>query len=83
MVTYYWYRFADQPSLQGLGWADDEKERLQARAEKIHAAWRADGQFMAPPSRGTLATFDTGVLVTPPAGMEIGYVPIVTRQDPR
>ena len=36
---------------------------------------------MAPPTVGNLATVDPGAIVTPPAGMEIGYVPIVTRQE--
>ena len=36
---------------------------------------------MAPPSVGNLATVDPGAIVSPPAGMEIGYVPIVTRQE--
>ena len=35
---------------------------------------------MAPPSRGTLATLDPALLVTPPKGLEVGYVPIVTHQ---
>jgi hypothetical protein len=83
VVTYYWYRFADQPSLQGLGWTESEKEQLQAKIEKIHVAWRSNAQFMAPPSRGSLASLDAALLVTPPPGLEIGYVPIVTRQDPR
>jgi hypothetical protein len=36
---------------------------------------------MAPPSRGTLVTLDPALLVTPPQGLEAGYVPIVTRQS--
>src|SRR5262249_16673066 len=39
VVTYAWYRFADQPALQGLGWSTEDKERLQRVVEKIHAAW--------------------------------------------
>jgi len=35
---------------------------------------------MAPSGRGKLATLDPALLVTPPKGMEAGYVPIVTRQ---
>jgi len=34
-VTYSWYRFVDQPSLQGFGWSDAEKNRLQAIVEKF------------------------------------------------
>jgi hypothetical protein len=29
---------------------------------------------------GTLAALDAALMVTPPRGLEIGYVPIVTRQ---
>jgi len=29
---------------------------------------------------GTLAELDPAVIVTPPKGLEVGYVPIVTRQ---
>jgi len=35
---------------------------------------------MAPPSKGELVALDLALLVTPPAGLEVGYVPIVTRQ---
>jgi len=79
-VTYYWYRFVDQPSFQQYRWSDDKKERLQSFIEKLHANWPIDRDYMAPPSRGTLVTLDPGLLVTPPAGLELGYVPIVTRQ---
>jgi hypothetical protein len=38
---------------------------------------------MSPPSSGTLVTLDPALLVTPPEGMEVGYVPIVTAQRGR
>jgi hypothetical protein len=31
---------------------------------------------------GALATLDAALVVAPPKGLEIGYVPIVTRQAP-
>jgi hypothetical protein len=37
--------------------------------------------FTAPPSRGSLAKLDPALLVTPPQGLEVGYVPIVTGQS--
>jgi hypothetical protein len=80
VVTYYWYRFIDQPALQGFSWTTEEKARLQARVESIHTAWGSTRTFMPKPSAGTLATLDQGLFVNPPAGLEIGYVPIVTRQ---
>jgi hypothetical protein len=36
---------------------------------------------MAPPSSGTLARLDPALLVAPPKGLEVGYVPIVTRRE--
>ena len=80
VVTYAWYRFVDQPSFQQYHWSEERKARLQALVEKIHATWPVDRDYMAPPSHGALATLDPALLVTPPKGMEIGFVPIVTRQ---
>jgi len=79
-VTYYWYRFADQPALQNAELDDSEREALQQRIERIHAHWTKDLEYLAPPEVGTLAEIDPALIVTPPAGFEIGYVPIVTRQ---
>ncbi|HOW73840.1 MAG TPA: hypothetical protein PKY77_24825 [Phycisphaerae bacterium] len=80
VVTYSWYRFVDQPSFQQYGWSAQKKAKLQAFVEKIHANWPIDRDYMAPPSRGTLVALDPALLVTPPKGLEVGYVPIVTRQ---
>ncbi len=79
-VTYYWYRFIDQPSFQQYAWSEDRKAKLQAFVEKLHASWPTDRDYMAPPGRGELATLDPALLVTPPTGLEVGYVPIVTSQ---
>lgn len=81
VVTYYWYKFIDQPSLQSLGWSAQEKAQLQARVELLHRNWAGTREFLAPPSAGVLATLDAALLVTPPAGLEAGYVPVVTRQE--
>jgi hypothetical protein len=83
VVTYCWYRFVDQPSFQQYHWSEEKKAKLQAFVEKIHATWPIDRDYMAPPSRGTLVTLDPALLVTPPRGLEVGYVPIVTRQAAR
>jgi hypothetical protein len=48
--------------------------------EKLHANWPIDRDYMAPPTRGKLVALDPALLVTPPEGLEVGYVPIVTRQ---
>lgn len=82
-VTYYWYRFIDQPAFQqySSAWSEDKKAKLQALIEKIHATWPLDRDYMAPPSKGKLVKLDPALIVKPPPGLEVGYVPIVTRQE--
>ena len=80
VVTYYWYRFADQPALLNADLTADERENLQKRVEMLHKKWTKDREYLPPPTVGKLADLDPAVIVTPPKGMEIGYVPIVTRQ---
>lgn len=82
VVTYYWYRFIDQPALQNAGLSRSEKDELQALVEKMHRSWTPDKQYMYPPRRGRLAAFDAAILVKPPKGLEVGYVPVAIRQDP-
>ncbi len=81
LVTYSWYRFVDQPSFQQYAWSDEKKAALQAFVEKVHANWPIDRDYMAPPSHGSLVSLDPALLVTPPTGLEVGYVPIVTHQS--
>ena len=80
-VTYYWYRFIDQPSFQQYDWSLEKKAKLQAFVERIHAAWSTDREHLAPLRRGTLVAMDPALFVVPPPGLEVGYVPIVTRQE--
>lgn len=80
VVTYSWYRFADQPALLNADLTQDERERLQKRVEMLHRQWTKDREYLPPPSFGKLAELDPAVLVTPPKGLEVGFVPIVTRQ---
>ncbi len=80
VVTYSWYRFVDQPSFQQYHWSVEKKAKLQALVEKLHANWPLDRDYMAPPTRGKLVALDPALLVTPPHGLEVGYVPIVTGQ---
>ncbi|HVT11129.1 MAG TPA: hypothetical protein VHE55_02595 [Fimbriimonadaceae bacterium] len=82
VVTYCWYRFIDQPSLQDAGLSEADKARLQSLAEKIQRNWTMDKPYMAPPDRGELAALDPALIVHPPKGLEFGYVPIAIRQDP-
>jgi len=80
VVTYYWYRFADQPALLNADLTAAEREALQKRVEMLHKNWTKDREYLPPPTVGSLADLDPAVLVTPPKGLDIGYVPIVTRQ---
>jgi hypothetical protein len=80
VLTYVWYRFADQPALQNADMTESEREAIQARVEKLHRHWTKDRDYLPPPTRGTLADLDPALLVSPPAGFETGFVPIVIRQ---
>jgi hypothetical protein len=80
VVTYSWYRFADQPALLNADLTPGEREALQKRVELLHKNWNKDREYLPPPTAGRLADLDPAVLVTPPKGLEVGYVPIVTRQ---
>lgn len=83
VVTYSWYRFVDQPSFQQYRWDETKKRRLQDLVERLHASWSPNGTYMDPPTTGKLVSLDPSLLVTPPKGLERGYVPIVTRQVAR
>lgn len=81
VVTYSWYRFVDQPSFQQYHWSEEKKAKLQAFVEKIHTSWGIDRDYMPPPTHGKRVSLDPALLVTPPQGLEVGYVPIVTHQE--
>jgi hypothetical protein len=81
VVTYYWYRFADQPAMQHADITKAERERIQLLVEKMHREWTKDREYLAPPTVGALAKLDPVQIVQPPKGFEIGYVPIATRQE--
>jgi autotransporter-associated beta strand protein len=80
VVTYYWFRFADQPAIMKAGLTSAEREQLQANVVKIHSAWTNGGTYLGPPTMGTLADVDPALLVTPPPGLEVGYVPVASNQ---
>jgi len=80
VVTYYWYRFADQPALLNADLTDKERQDLQSRVEKLHRNWKKDRNYLEPPRIEKLADIDPALIVTPPLGLEVGYVPIATRQ---
>ncbi|MFK7833428.1 MAG: sialate O-acetylesterase [Winogradskyella sp.] len=80
-VTYYWYRFIDQPAVIHANLPEPMRAAMQARVELIHSNWSHTDDYLAPPTVGNLATLDPKIIIDPPAGLEIGYVPIVTRQQ--
>jgi hypothetical protein len=80
-VTYYWYRFADQPAMLNADLTPEEREAVQQRVEKLHRAWTRDRNYLPPPDFGPLASSDPALIVTPPRGLEVGYVPIAVRQE--
>ena len=81
MVTYYWYRFADQPAMLNADLTAEEREQVQRRVEKLHRAWTKDRDYLAPPDLGRLADLDPVLILTSSQGLDIGYVPIATRQE--
>jgi hypothetical protein len=81
VVTYYWYRFADQPAMLNADLMPEELEVVQKRVEMLHRTWTKDRDYLAPPDVGTLASLDPALILTPPRGMEAGFVPIATRQE--
>ncbi len=81
VVTYYWYRFADQPAVLNADLTHDEREALQKRVEMLHRHWTKNRTYLTPPAIGELADIEPALLVSPPRGLEVGYVPIATRQE--
>ena len=81
VLTYCWYRFADQPAMLNADLTPEEREVVQKRVEKLHRAWTKDRTYLAPPDAGKLAEIDPALIVSPPKGMKVGYVPIATRQE--
>ncbi len=78
-VIYRWYKFVDQPALQRFDMNQSEKDGIQSAIEKMQKEW-AHFPMMKDPTSGSLVSFDAGLIVTPPKGLEIGYVPIVVKQ---
>jgi hypothetical protein len=80
VVIYSWYRFADQPALLNADLTAAEREAMQKKVELLHKKWTKDKEYLPAPAAGKLADLDPAVIVTPPKGLEVGHVPVVTRQ---
>lgn len=81
MVTYFWYRFIDQPVFQQFNWTHEKKDSLQLLIESMHRNWTIEQTYMKPPSSGSLVAFDSALFVSPPSEYSVGYVPIVVGQE--
>jgi hypothetical protein len=78
-VEYVWYRFVDQPAISRLPLSASVRDKLQSWAEAVHDMG-VDGLTIPPPSSGSLISVDERLMVTPPAGLERGYIPIAIAQ---
>lgn len=83
-VGFKWYRFVDQPGLQQAHLTDSEKSFMQQRIETMHKMVSRTSRWIKAKSvlHEGLATIDSAALVTPPAGMEYGHVPIAVYEGP-
>ena len=79
-VVYYWYKFNEQPAILNSYMDKTERELIQQRVELLHANWTKDDQYFPDPQQ-ELVTLDRGLIVTPPKGLEVGYVPICVHQQ--
>ena len=80
-----WYRFVDQPALQRAGLNEEERTFLQQRVEALHGMVGRVSRWLKPghvPAGSELAHVDPVALVTPPRGLEKGFVPIALWESP-
>lgn len=86
-VDYRWYKFKDQPTFIQLKkefpdiYTDEYLESLQEKIEHIHANWQDSKDFLSRPSSAqtynvNLVEIDNELILEPPAGKEIGWVPV-------
>ena len=79
-AVYYWYKFNEQPAILNSDMDEGERELIQKRVELLHRHWSSKARFFPEPTQ-KLASLDEGLIVTPPKGMEVGYVPICAHQQ--
>ena len=98
-IAWRWYRFIDQPEMNQVfasippGERDAARCYMQQRIENLHRFQASSGdgigsRWFQPPQGldklpTDLASIDESLLMTPPAGMEFGYVPIPVYQRKR
>ena len=79
-AVYYWYKFNEQPAILNSDMDQAERELIQKRVELIHKNWHSNDHYFPEPNQEKV-TLDEGLLVTPPQGLEVGYVPICVHQQ--
>ena len=79
IAIYRWYKFVDQPALSRFQLSEQERNQLQDAVIQMQSNWKQN-PLMAEPQSGKLVSLDSGVIVKPPTGLELGYVPIVIKQ---
>jgi hypothetical protein len=79
-AVYYWYKFNEQPSILNSDMDEAERELIQKRVELIHKNWNMNDHYFPDPKEEKIS-LDEGLLVTPPPGLEVGYVPICVHQQ--
>jgi len=80
-ISYGWYKFVEQPAIRKLNLSEAKKAQLQSVVEAIHATdWGPSNPVMKEPTFGKLAEIDSALILTPPAGLEVGYVPVALNQ---
>jgi len=78
-VAWKWYKFVDQPAMVRAKLSDSQRAFMQKRVETMHKMVKRESRWIK--SRGAaavgLAAIDSALFVTPPKGMEYGFVPVV------
>ena len=80
VLRYTWYRFVDQPAIEALDLTTKQQTDLQSVVERIHTQWGEQTEFIKPPSQGELVELQQELIVEPPPGAEVGWVPVVISQ---
>ena len=78
-LAWRWYLFTEQPAIIRQQLTAAQREFMQGRVEKLHRMiGRGKSEWIKPrgATKEGIATVDPALLVTPPAGMEYGYVPV-------
>ena len=79
-MVYYWYKFNEQPAILNSYMDKAERELMQKRVELIHEHWSIDERCFPDPAQ-PLASLDDALIVKPPRGLEVGYVPVCVHQQ--